>query len=123
MKEKILLLDDNRDLLLILQIILRGQGYETILAASVEEALYKIKIHKPSLILMDVFICEQDGYEFCRNLKLNAETNHTRVIMMSGYDASYELISYSAADDFIQKPFNYDDLIARIESQMLPISA
>ena len=50
---KILLLDDNRDLLQIIQIILKGQGYETVLASSVEEARVKIRIHKPVLILME----------------------------------------------------------------------
>ena len=52
---KILLLDDNKDLLLIVQIILKGQGYEIVQAGCIEEAAQKIKIHRPSLILMDVF--------------------------------------------------------------------
>ena len=53
---KILLLDDNKDLLLIVQIILKGQGYDIVQATSIEEALQKIKIHHPSL-----FANSQDG--------------------------------------------------------------
>ena len=113
--QKILLLDDNRDLLQIVQIILKGQGYETVLASSVEEALLKIKVHKPVLILMDVCLSDQDGYSFCNQLKNDPETSAVRIIMMSGEDFNQRMISYSNADDFMQKPFDYNDLITRVQ--------
>lgn len=112
---KILLLDDNRDLLQIVQIILKGQGYETVLASSVEEAMLKIKIHKPVLILMDVCLSDEDGYHFCSRLKNDPETAHIRVIMMSGEDCNQRMISYAHADDFMQKPFDYNDLLGRVQ--------
>src|SRR3982751_3399160 len=102
---KILLLDDNRDLLQIVQIILKGQGYETILASSIEEAKLKIRIHKPVLILMDVCLSDDDGYAFCNQLKCNPETADMRVIMMSGEECNPGMIQFSHADDFMQKPF------------------
>ncbi len=120
---KILLVDDNKDLIQILQIILKGQGYETVLATSVEEAAAKIKIHKPSLILMDVFICDQDGREFCQQLKVTPETENIRVIMMSGCDPSIGLLNNIAADDFMQKPFDYNDLLSRVNNQMVQVLA
>lgn len=113
--KKILLLDDNRDLLQIVQIILKGQGYETVLASSVEEALLKIKVHKPVLILMDVCLSEEDGYTFCNKLKNDPETSNIRVIMMSGDDCNQRMISYAHADDFMQKPFDYNDLLGRVQ--------
>jgi two-component system, OmpR family, response regulator VicR len=116
--QKILLLDDNKDLLQIVQIILKGQGYDTVLASRIEEAVQKIKIHKPALILMDVFISDQDGREFCNQLKHDGETSNIRVIMMSGYDNSLGLMSHAGADDFMQKPFDYTDLLSRVQKQM-----
>ncbi len=113
--KKILLLDDNRDLLQIVQIILKGQGYETILASSVEEAILKIRIHKPVLILMDVCISEDDGYEFCGLLKNDPDTSNICVIMMSGEDCNQSRISCVHADDFMQKPFDYNDLVDKVE--------
>ncbi|HWJ91455.1 MAG TPA: response regulator [Flavisolibacter sp.] len=113
--QKILLLDDNRDLLQIVQIILKGQGYETILASSIEEAALKIKIHKPVLILMDVCLSDQDGYRFCSQLKNDPDTGGIRVIMMSGEDCNQTMISFAHADDFMQKPFDYNDLIGRVQ--------
>lgn len=112
---KILLLDDNRDLLQIVQIILKGQGYETILASSIEEAMLKIKVHKPVLILMDVCLSDQDGYTFCNQIKNDPETGSIRVIMMSGEDCNHRMISYAHADDFMQKPFDYNDLLSRVQ--------
>ncbi len=117
--QKILLLDDNKDLLQIVQIILKGQGYETVLASCIEEATQKIRIHKPALILMDVFISDQDGREFCNQLKHDGETSNIRVIMMSGYDNSLGLMSQVSADDFMQKPFDYTDLLNRVQQQMI----
>ena len=113
--QKILLLDDNRDLLQIVQIILKGQGYETILASSIEEAILKIRIHKPVLILMDVCLSDQDGYHFCSQLKNDPDTGNIRVIMMSGDDCNQNMIRFAHADDFMQKPFDYNDLVGRVD--------
>ena len=112
--KKILLLDDNRDLLQIVQIILKGQGYETILASSIEEAKVKIRIHRPVLILMDVRLSEEDGYVFCGELKNNPDTALIRVVMMSGEECNSNMMSYVHADDFMQKPFDYNDLVNRV---------
>jgi two-component system response regulator VicR len=118
--QKILLLDDNRDLLQIVQIILKGQGYDTVLASSTEEALVKIKIHKPVLILMDVCLSDEDGYSFCNQLKNDPDTSQIRVIMMSGEDCNQRMISYAHADDFMQKPFDYNDLLGRVQQHFSP---
>ena len=119
MKQKILLLDDNKDLLLVLQIILKGRGYQSVVATSVDEAVTKIKVHKPELILMDVHLSDQDGREFCNQLKHDSDTSDIRVIMMSGDDNDPEIMDLSGADDYLQKPFNYDDLFYRVERQVV----
>ena len=122
-EKKILLLDDNKDLLLIVQIILKAQGYEVVQACCVEEAAQKIKIHKPSLILMDVFIKEEDGREFCSQLKRENDTNNIKVVMMSGIESDNNLLYQIGADDFIQKPFDYNDLLEKVQRQMSQVAA
>lgn len=121
--KKILLLDDNKDLLLIVQIILKAQGYEVVQACCVDEAAQKIRIHHPSLILMDVFIKEEDGREFCSLLKSSPDTNNVKVIMMSGIDSENASLYAIGADDFIAKPFNYDDLLDKVQRQMMQVVA
>ena len=120
---KILLLDDNKDLLLIVQIILKGQGYDTVQAGCIEEAVQKIKIHKPALILMDVFIKDEDGRELCSQLKKSNETNWIKIILMSGIESDNGALYSIGADDFMQKPFDYDDLLQRVQRQMVSIEA
>jgi two-component system, OmpR family, response regulator VicR len=117
-EKKILLLDDNRDLLLIVQIILKGQGYEVVQATCVEEALQKIRIHQPSLIMMDVFIKDQDGRELCSQLKKDPATSNIKVILMSGIETENANLQCIGADDFISKPFDYDELLERVNRQM-----
>jgi two-component system response regulator VicR len=116
--QKILLLDDNRDLLQIIQIILKGQGYETVLAACIREAEQKIRIHRPGLILMDVFLADEDGRAFCSQIKHEDGTRSIRVILMSGDDSNAGLIHRVGADDFLVKPFDYNDLLERVQKQM-----
>lgn len=122
-EKKILLLDDNKDLLLIVQIILKGQGYEVVQACCVEEALQKIKIHQPSLIMMDVFINDQDGRELCSQLKSNPDTSSMKIILMSGIETENANLQLIGADDFIPKPFDYDDLLERVNRQMAGVEA
>ena len=116
MHSKILLVDDYEDLLLITQIILKGQGFEVVLARSIEEAVQKIKIHQPLLILLDVFICKEDGRQFCSLLKSEVETHNIRVILMSGDDLTAEALTI--ADDFLPKPFDYEELVEKVQRQM-----
>ncbi len=117
MNPRILLADDNKDLLMITQIILKGQGYETFLATSVEEAKRKIKIHQPQLLLLDVCIGDDDGRAFCSLLKQTPATCSLNVILMSGDDCIENRIS--GCDDFLSKPFDYNELVTKVEQQMM----
>ncbi|MFN2438815.1 MAG: PleD family two-component system response regulator [Chitinophagaceae bacterium] len=113
---KILLVDDNKDLLMITQIILKGQGYETFLASSIQEAERKIKIHQPQLLLLDVCIGDEDGRDFCRQIKSNPDTNAIQVILMSGDDLAAE--KNCPGDDFLSKPFDFNELITKVHQQV-----
>jgi DNA-binding response OmpR family regulator len=117
MQPKILLVDDNEDLLLVTQIILKGQGYDTFLARSAAEADRKIRVHNPSLILLDIGLGDENGSDFCRRLRHDPATRDLRVILMSG-DDSWSACR-DAADDFLPKPFDFNELIDKVHSQLL----
>ncbi|RYY87050.1 MAG: response regulator [Chitinophagaceae bacterium] len=117
MNPRILLVDDNDDLLLVTQIILKGQGYETFLARSASEAERKIRVHNPSLLLLDVGLGDEDGRAFCARLRENPETRDLRVILMSGDDTWNPC--REAADDFLPKPFDFNELIEKVQQQLL----
>lgn len=118
MKKKILLVDDNTDLLLITQVILKGQGFEVALATTVDEGKTAIATAVPSLILMDVNLCGEDGSAFCKELKTDPDTREIKVILMSG-DDDKRLIDGAESDDFLPKPFDFNELIAKVEKQMV----
>lgn len=121
MNPRILLVDDNEDLLMITQIILKGQGYEIFLATSIAEAERKIRIHKPELLLLDVCIGDGDGRAFCDQLKAEPATSSLHVILMSGDDCQDNRIKSS--DDFLSKPFDFNDLVTKVQQQVLSVAA
>lgn len=113
---KILLVDDNQDLLLITQIILKGQGYETFLASTIEEAERKLKIHQPSLMLLDVCLGNEDGVAYCKQLKTNPLTSFIHVILMSGDECKVN--KDCMVDDFLSKPFDFNELVTKVQQQV-----
>ena len=116
MKNKILLVDDNADLLQITGLILKSQGYEIFSALSVQLAEHYIQTETPQLMLLDVCICEENGLLFCNRLKQNAATKGIRIILMSGNDYSEQ--DWNGADDFLLKPFDFNALIQKVEQQL-----
>lgn len=119
MQTKILLVDDNEDLLLITQVILKGQGYSVELAKTLEETQTALAGGLPALILMDVNLQGEDGAAFCRELKEAPATKDLRIILMSG-DDDLPALSKSGADDFLAKPFDFTELLAKVDKQLVP---
>ena len=117
MQPKILIVDDNNDLLLVTQIILKGQGYETFLAHSAAEAERKLRAHQPQLLLLDIGLGDEDGRIFCSRLRRDPAYAGLRVIMMSGDDTWSSC--RAVADDFLFKPFNFNELIEKVQQQLL----
>ena len=101
---------------MITRIILKGQGYTAFLATSLEEAQRKIKIHQPSLLLLDVCVSDGDGRNLCQQLKADPLTNTLRIILMSGDDACVR--DSIIADDFLPKPFDYNELLQKVDRQL-----
>jgi two-component system phosphate regulon response regulator PhoB len=106
---------------MITQIILKGQGYETFLAGSIEEAERKIKIHQPGLILLDVCIGDGDGRLFCDKLKSDPDTSSIHVILMSGDEC--EGNGTQSSDDFLSKPFDFNELVTKVQQQTMEVLA
>ena len=117
MSHKVLLVDDNEDLLLITQIILKGQGLHVLTARTREEAEHKIRIHHPDLLLLDLHLDNDNGNEFCKQLKTNPFNYDLRVILMSGDE--FSTIQGFSADDFLSKPFDFDDLLEKVQRQLI----
>jgi DNA-binding response OmpR family regulator len=122
--ERILVVDDNIDILHIVKIILENYGFEAEVTLNGEETFSKIDTFNPRLILMDVFLSSGiDGREICKALKANPQTSRIPVILFSAQIKMDESFDAWGADDFIAKPFEVKELISKIKHQLSNISS
>ncbi|MBD3386238.1 diguanylate cyclase [candidate division KSB1 bacterium] len=117
-KAKILVVDDIPVNVQLLETHLISAGYNTMVANNGEEALEKVKQDEPDLILLDVMMPKMDGFETCKKLKNSQKTRHIPVIMVTALNEIADKIKgiESGADEFITKPFNKMELLARVKS-------
>lgn len=114
MAKKILLVDDDIDFVEITKSQLRKGGFDVEVAYNGEECIEKVKKDKPDLILLDIMMPVMNGYDTCLKLKSNEETKTIPVILLTSLAKDNKL--ESKADDYIQKPPNYEDLIKSINA-------
>jgi adenylate cyclase len=114
---KILVVDDTPENLRLLEAVLVPRGYEVLTARSGEEALDLVSTARPDLILLDIVMPAMDGYAVCQALRADEETAVLPVIMITSSTGPEKRQAIEAgADDFIQKPFNHAELLARVRS-------
>jgi len=116
--KKILLVDDEQDILEFLSYNLRKEGCDVITANNGKEGLELAKKHTPDLILLDVMMPEMDGMEVCENLRSIERLDNTFIIFLTARSEEYsELSGFTAgADDYITKPIKPKLLISRINA-------
>lgn len=119
MKERVLIADDDAELLSILKRYLENHGFEAILAADGVQALAAAASARPGLIVTDVDMPRMDGFTLCRRIKESKTLRQIPLIIMSGKKISEaDMVSgYTfGADDYVIKPFSYPLLLAKIKA-------
>jgi signal transduction histidine kinase len=116
-RERILVVDDLPDNLTIAQTILEDEGYEVSLVTDGQTALEEIAHSPPDLLLLDVMMPEMDGYEVTRRLRQDRRLPFIPILLISANDQSSVVEGLDAgADDFIRKPVDVEELLARVRS-------
>ena len=115
---RILIVDDTAMNLKLLEGILTGHGYAVSTAPSGPVALERVRDEHPDLVLLDVVMPEMSGYEVCRRLRAEEATRLLPVIMVTALDPLQERVKGidAGADDFLTKPINQPELVARVKS-------
>lgn len=115
---KILIADDEPDILEIIAFNLRAQGYEIITAKDGNEAIEKAREHKPDLIILDVMMPGKNGFEVCRYLRMQEDFRNTIIIFLTALnDESTEIKGLeTGGDDYISKPISPKVLISRVNA-------
>jgi DNA-binding response OmpR family regulator len=119
MGKRILVLDDDQDILEVVSFLLTDRGFEVHTLLTGDEIFSIINQFNPDLVLMDVMLANLDGRVICRNLKEDENTHHIPVILISGtHDLAYSLNQKGAPNDFIPKPFDIDFLLNKVKEQL-----
>ena len=116
MSHKILVVDDDEGIIEVIQIVLEGEGYEVHTNMN-GEGLQSLS-DLPDLILLDVLLSGNDGRDICKLLKSNPRTQQIPIIMLSAHSDASKVADVSGADDFLEKPFDVDFLIAIVAKHL-----
>lgn len=117
---RILIVDDDIDLLMLMERKLQQNGYVVESAASLAEAEYVASIFKPNLVLLDINVAGEDGRQLCWKIKHAPSTKDTKVVLMSGTHYPLNRILLFGADEFIAKPYPPEFIQQKIVSLLVP---
>jgi len=117
---RILVVDDEADLVSVLRIGLEVEGFEVIEASDGEEGLRMARECKPALILLDLMLPKLDGYKVCRSLKFDERYRALPILILSARSGEQDrrLAHDMGADGFITKPYEMKDLIAKVRHKL-----
>ena len=117
-KEKILVVDDEQDLVKLIRYHLEKEGYKVLSAFNGEDALFLARKERPELIVLDLMLPRIDGLEVCKKLKADPELAKIAIVMLTarGEEVDITIGLKLGADDYVTKPFSPKELLARIQA-------
>ena len=117
MSKKVLIVDDEKNIVEIIAFNLKKEGYEVLKACDGEEGLEKVFSEDPDLILLDIMMPKLDGYEVCRRIR---EKKNTPIIMLTARAEEVDKVLglELGADDYVTKPFGVRELMARVKANL-----
>lgn len=112
MRAKVLIVDDEPNIVVSLQFLMKKGGFETSVARDGDEALVEVERFRPDLVLLDVMMPRRDGYEVCQQLR-SSGWNDLKIVMLTAKGRETEITKGLAlgADAYVTKPFSTSDLI------------
>ena len=116
MGKKILIADDEPNIVTALEFLLARGGYEVLIARDGDEALKALESARPDLVLLDIMMPVKSGYEICKRIRERPEWKHIKVVMLSakGRDAEVNKGMAVGADLYVTKPFSTRELMEQI---------
>ena len=117
---KILVVEDNSELLELMRLGLKDAGFGVVTANNGLDALSKARSSSPDLIVLDLVLPELDGFAVCETLKRNQDTATIPIIVLTGLNSEFTRYAglESGADEYVTKPITPSQLVSRIEGQL-----
>ena len=116
MRKKVLIADDEPNIVTALEFLLERNGYEVYIARNGDAALKLVEQHRPDLVLLDVMMPLKSGFEVCQRMRERADWRDIKIIMLTakGRDVEISKGLSIGADSYITKPFSTQELVAKI---------
>ncbi len=116
--KKVLVADDNPDILWVVEFLLKKNGFEVITTLDGNDVIPTVREKNPDLVLLDVFLSGVDGRDLCNSIKTSEKTKNIPVIMFSAHTNLSDVMDVCKADDFVAKPFDSHFLIDKINQHI-----
>lgn len=113
--KKILVIDDDPDILEAVQLVLSTGGYDSDATTKGDETCQRVRDYNPDLIILDVLLSGNDGRKICKTLKADSRTKQIPIIMISAHPTAKDSVKECGADAFVAKPFSVDELLSKVE--------
>ena len=116
MSKRILIVDDEPNIVVSLEFLMKREGFEVAVAADGEAALRSVEEKKPDLVLLDIMLPKKNGFEVCQTIRAKPEWQSIKVVMLTAKGRDTEVAKGTAlgADAYMTKPFSTKDLIAQV---------
>jgi len=118
MAKKILIADDEPNIVISLEFLLKREGYQVVVAHDGVEALARVRAERPDLAILDVMMPQRNGFEVCQDLRQDPEFKDLRIMMLTAKGRDTEVSKGLAlgADVYMTKPFSTRELISRVKT-------
>ena len=119
-KQRILVVDDDREVVRLMRAYLEQAGYEVLAAYDGETAVHTLRREKPDLVLLDLMLPDRDGYDITRLVRADATLAHIPIIMLTARVEDTDTIIglEIGADDYVTKPYNPREVVARVRARL-----
>ncbi len=120
MGNKILIADDEQNIVISLEFLMKREGFDVSIAVDGEEAIERIRSEMPDLVLLDVMMPKKSGFEVCQEIKSDPALKSVRILMLTAKGRDTEVAKGLAlgADAYMTKPFSTKELVERVRSML-----
>ena len=118
LKKKVLIVEDELDMVDMLKVRLEANNYEVITSSDGEEGFKKAKSDKPDLIVLDIIMPKKDGYTFVREARLDDSIKNIPIIVLTAKPGMKDLFAMEGIKDYIVKPFEAQELLEKINAHL-----
>jgi DNA-binding response OmpR family regulator len=118
MSQRVLIVDDEPNIVVSLEYLMKKEGYEVAVATDGDAALAQLKSFKPALVLLDIMMPKKSGYEVCEAARANPDLAGIRIVMLTAKGRDFEVAKGMAlgADAYVTKPFSTKDLVTLVKA-------